>query len=167
MPNRREFLQSSAALSAVAMNGLLVREAAAMSAVRNYAGLHTIIYDDRYPEACEFAAAAAEQSVAIRALDAGDVTRLYEELDLLWRSRPFAIGGTTQFGPMFVLEQLGIERGLRTALRVEHRPHIVMAAESTREPFIHYYTPRDVQQGYGPAVDGPLYSWVIAPAMRG
>jgi len=29
--------------------------------------------------------------------------------------------------------------------------------------FIHYYTPQAVQQGYGVALDGPLYSWVIAP----
>jgi hypothetical protein len=131
---------------------------------------------------------------------------------------------------MLVLEQLGVERGLRMALRVEHRlqadgtlAHSVTAAEETlalanalgasdfawpvamaalacgcaspgdapertvalafggaqpelqragAEPpasasFIHYYTPRDVQQGYGPAVDGPLYSWVIAPTLRG
>jgi hypothetical protein len=167
MPNRREFLQTSAALSAVAMNGLLLREAAAMRAVRNFAGLHTVVYDDRYAEAREFAAFSAEQSVAIRALDAGDVTRLYEEFDLLWRSRPLAIGGITQFGPMLVLEQLGSERGLRTALRVEHRPHVVLAAEPTQESFIHYYTPQAVQQGYGPAIDGPLYSWVIAPTLRG
>lgn len=29
--------------------------------------------------------------------------------------------------------------------------------------FIHYYTPQPVQQGYGVALDGPLYSWVIVP----
>jgi hypothetical protein len=29
--------------------------------------------------------------------------------------------------------------------------------------FIHYYSPQAVQQGYGVALDGPLYSWVIVP----
>jgi hypothetical protein len=230
MPNRREFLQTGAVVSAFAVNGLLVRDAAALGAARDRVTLHKVIYDDRYADVRDFAATVAQRGIALAALDAGDVTRIFDELDVLWRSQPFAIAGTTQFGPMLVLEQLGVERGLRMALRVEHRlqadgtlAHSVTAAEETlalanalgasdfawpvamaalacgcaspgdapertvalafggaqpelqragAEPpasasFIHYYTPRDVQQGYGPAVDGPLYSWVIAPTLRG
>lgn len=38
----------------------------------------------------------------------------------------------------------------------------------TEPSLIHYYTPRGVQQGYGVAADGPLYSWLVAPrAARG
>jgi hypothetical protein len=32
---------------------------------------------------------------------------------------------------------------------------------------IHYYTPLALQQGYGPALDGPLYSWVAVPRSTG
>ena len=28
---------------------------------------------------------------------------------------------------------------------------------------IHYYMPHAVQQGYGPTLDGSLYSWVVSP----
>lgn len=40
-------------------------------------------------------------------------------------------------------------------------PTLPAAPEDTS--LIHYYTPRSLQQGYGVALDGPLYSWVIAP----
>jgi len=227
MPNRREFLQTGAVVSAVAMNGLMVRGAEAMSAARGRSALHKAIYDDRYAVAREFAAAVARQGVPIGALEDGDVTRFwYDELDLEWRRHPAAIAGTTQFGPMFVLEQLGVERGLRTALRVTHRPRpdgtlvheitadantvalggdlgaaglewpVLMAAlvcnvsapgtrqetaalaiggtqpqlaaaiaaqAGSQSSSIHYYTPRAMQQGYGVALDGPLFSWVLAP----
>jgi hypothetical protein len=227
MPNRREFLQTGAVVSAVAMNGLMARGAEATSAARAGLALHKAIYDGRYALAREFAVAVVRQGVPVGALEDGDVTRFwYDELDLEWRRRPAVIAGTTQFGPMFVLEQLGAERGLRMALRVEHRPQpdgtlvheitadantivlardlgaagfewpVLMAAlvcnvstaatsqetaalaiggiqpqlaaalqaqAGSQSSSIHYYTPRAVQQGYGVALDGPLFSWVLAP----
>jgi hypothetical protein len=228
MTSRREFLQTGAAVSAFAMNGLVARSAAATSAVAANAALHRAIYDDRYAECRLFAEAAARQGVASRAIANGDVTDFwYRELDLLWRERPVAIAGSTQFGPLFVLEQLARERGLRVAMRVEHRPraegtiaHVISApgetirfAEQLRSAGLewpalmaavacrcrddasslasvtmatpgtkpeltlesdakryasvtHYYTPRAVQQGYEVALDGPLYSWVIAAVAR-
>jgi hypothetical protein len=129
---------------------------------------------------------------------------------------------------MFVVEQFAAERGMRLALRVEHRAapdgtlkHVISARRETLElpqafealradwpgvmatlacrvcgddsewrnvelvtpglhaprlppssamqpPFIHYYTPHAEQQGYDAPIDGPLYSWVVAPrAQRG
>ena len=226
MPNRREFLQSSAVVTAFAANGL-TRDASAIGAARVRVDLYKTIYDDRYAEARSFAAAVAARGVAVGALERGDVTRWYEALDLEWRTSPVAIAGVTQFGPMFVLERLGAERGLRIALRVVHRPqadgtlrhevsadaHTVALArtlietgvewpqliaalicagggpdvtgrmeaalvgegavprlersatdEAAVQPsIIHYYTPRAVQQGYGEALDGPLFSWLLVP----
>lgn len=79
------------------------------------------VFDDRYAEGRTFAKAARHLDVPVRALDNGDVTAFwYDELDALWRERPAAVAGTTQFGPMFVLERLARERGMRVALRVEH-----------------------------------------------
>jgi hypothetical protein len=37
------------------------------------------------------------------------------------------------------------------------------AARALVEPsVIHYYSSRGVQQGYGVAADGPLYTWLVA-----
>ncbi|HJR69245.1 MAG TPA: hypothetical protein VKA43_04330 [Gammaproteobacteria bacterium] len=122
MPNRREFLQTGAAVSAFAMNGLVVRSAAATSAARAGTPSHKAIYDDRYAEGREFAATIGASGVPTRALDRGDITRFwYEELDRKWRSEPVAIAGFTQFGPLFCVETLAAERRMRVALRVEHR----------------------------------------------
>jgi hypothetical protein len=227
MPNRREFLQSGAAVSAIAANGAFVRGAKAVAAGPPVA-LGCALYDDRYAEGRRFVAVVGAQNVAAHALDDGDVTRLWhQELQGLLRRDGVAIAGFTQFGPMFVVERLALERGLRVALRIEHRAaadgklvHVfagpretfdlaqgfeasrsdwpaLMAALAYRvsgdvsawrtaelaslgldaprlppsptvSPFIHYYAPQAEQQGYGPALDGPLYTWVVAPrAQRG
>ena len=228
MPSRREFLQTGAAVSAIAANGAIIRGAQAVG-VRPHAALGRALYDDRYAEGRRFAAVVAALGVATRALDAGDITRFwYEDLEGILRGEPVAIAGFTQFGPMFVVERLAAERGMRVALRVEHRgaadgtlKHLfsgprqtlelaqgfealradwpalmaalasrvggddsawcdgelaapgldaprLPASSAPRPPFIHYYTPQAEQQGYGAALDGPLYSWVMAPrAQRG
>jgi hypothetical protein len=220
MPNRREFLQTGAVVSAIAANGVLVREVEAVGA-RPAIALDRAIYDDRYAEGRRFAAVVGAQGVATRALDDGDITRWYEELERLLRRELVAIAGFTQFGPLFVVERIAAERGMRIALRVEHRvtadgalTHVLagprdtlalarasevadwpglMAAlacsvggddsswltaelatpglvgprlppgAATLSPFVHYYTPQAEQRGYGAALDGPLYSWVVAP----
>ena len=226
MPNRREFLQTSAAVSAIAANGMIASPASAVGASRP-TKLHRAIYDDRYAEGRRFAEVVAAHRVPTRALDDGDITRFwYEELETLWKGEAVTIAGFTQFGPMFVVERLALERGMHLVLRVEHRvraggtlehsltgpretlalasgfealhadrPGLIAAlacsvggdvssahhAELTTPPpaprlseeaapfspsVIHYYTPLALQQGYGPALDGPLYSWVAAPRAK-
>jgi hypothetical protein len=121
MPNRRVFLQTGVVVSTIAMNGVIARSAGALGE-RPSVALGRAIYDDRYAEGRRFAAVIGAQSVATRALDEGDITRFwYEELDELWRREPVAVAGFTQYGPMFVVERLAAERGLRLALKVEHR----------------------------------------------
>src|SRR5688500_6295717 len=120
MPNRREFLQTGAAVSAIAANGVIVRGAEAVGS-RPPVALGRAIYDDRYAEGRRFAAVVREHGVATRTLDGGDDTGFWsEELEGLFRREPTAIAGFTQFGPMFVVERLAAERGIRLALRVEH-----------------------------------------------
>jgi hypothetical protein len=138
MPNRRVFLQTGAAVSAIAMNGVIVRSADALSG-RSGLTLGRAIYDDRYAEGHRFAAAVAAHGVATRALDEGDITRFwYEELDTRWRHEPVALAGFTQYGPMFVIERFAAERRMRLVLRVEHRverdstlTHVVAGARET------------------------------------
>jgi hypothetical protein len=120
MPNRREFLQTGAAVSAIAANGMIAGTAGAVGAAPTMT-LGRALYDDRYAEGRRFAAVVGAQGVPTRALDDGDITRFwYDELEPLWRRSRQAIAGFTQFGPMFVVERLAAERGMHVALRVEH-----------------------------------------------
>jgi hypothetical protein len=226
MPNRREFLQTGAAVSAIAANGMMTGTASAGGAPPRIR-FGRAIYDDRYAESRRFAEIFAAHGVVTRSLDDGDITRFwYDELETLWQREPVAIAGLTQFGPMFVVERFALERGLRVALRVEHRcgaggtlqhlftgpretlalaagfatlhadwpglvaalaysvdaddsprhdfvlataeaaPRLTPSTEPAAPSAIHYYTPLAVQQGFGPALDGPLYSWVVVPRAR-
>lgn len=233
MTNRREFLQTGVSVSALplVMRGLLAPGTAAARGTGERLVLHKAIVDDRYAEGRQFAETLGEIGVPAEALNDGDVTRAYLALDALWRNRPVAIAGLTQFGPMLVLERLGGERGLRMAFRAEHRvspdgmlahalsgaPETLDIAENLRrevldwpvliaalaancrgdcltpaeriiatpgrkpamtraapassvagepESVIHYYRPFTVQEGREIPWDGPLFSWVIAPAAR-
>ena len=85
MPNRRQVLQTGAALSAIALNGALARVAGAVG-LNPRAAVRRVIYDDRYAEGRTFAALAAAEGIATRALDAGDITCLYFELAEVLRS---------------------------------------------------------------------------------
>ena len=121
MPNRREFLQTGAAVSAIAANSMISRSAGAVAGSPAVT-LGRALYDDRYAEGRRFAAVVGAQGVRTRALDDGDITRFwYDELEPLWWREPVAIAGFTQFGPMFVVERLAAERGMQQVLRVEHR----------------------------------------------
>jgi hypothetical protein len=196
--------------------------------VRLYKG----IFDERYGEARAFGEQLARSGVVAQPFGDGDITSFwFDELDLLWRDNPVAIAGLTQFGPMFVLERLGRERGLQMVLRVEHRPeegglmrHLmsgpaqtldvltalsmdaggwpsVMAGavtgcrsncsalaehslvvqcpkpvlgggilsctpENAPERIIHYYMTEAHREGRELPLDGPLFTWVIAPKVR-
>jgi hypothetical protein len=123
MTNRREFLRTGLAASALplAINGLLSASDAAAMGVVPSVRLQSAVFDGRYAEGLTFAREIARYGVRAEALDAGDVTAVYEALDLAWRGAPTPIAGFTQFGPMFVLERLANERGLKLALVVEHR----------------------------------------------
>lgn len=227
MTNRREFLQTGAAVSALAMNGLLPAHAVAAAAASSKSPLHEVLYDDRYAEGRLFAATTRQHGVPARALDDGDLTGLwYSGIDLQWRSAAAPIAGITQDGPLLALRQLARDCGMRMILRVAHRPnadgtlaHVIAAPRETigvartlaaarlewpalfailacrctadvgppetftvatpgpppalrtdrpkeQPSFIHYYTPRRLQEGYGVDIDGPLNSWVLAPVRQ-
>jgi hypothetical protein len=140
MTNRREFLQTGVAVSALplAINGILTPDAAAASADVSNVRLYKAIFDDRYAESLTFAREVGRFRVPGYALENGDVTDLWYELDLHWRNEPAAIAGSTQFGPLFVLERLAHEHGMRVAIRVEHQvradgtlAHVMSASRET------------------------------------
>jgi hypothetical protein len=119
MANRREFIQA----------GLVVSAAASVAATSNQAAkaaepphrIHKVIYDERYAEPVRFAQAAEALGLRAHAIS-GDMTALwYGELDGLWRQEPVAIAGMTRHGPMFCLELLARDRGMRLVYQAEHQ----------------------------------------------
>jgi hypothetical protein len=140
MTSRRQFLQTGIAASALplSINALLSPSPAAAGSQVARVSLYKAIFDGRYAEGQTFARQAAGFRVPVHSLPYGDVTEIYDELDVLWRKERVAIAGLTQFGPMFVLERLARERGLQVALRVEHQvradgtlAHVVSAHPET------------------------------------
>jgi hypothetical protein len=80
------------------------------------------VFDDRYAEARRFGDAMRRLGVPGHGLANGDTTALWHGAQDLRRTRPpGAIAGTTQFGPMFVFEQLGQQQRMRASFRVEHQ----------------------------------------------
>lgn len=229
MTNRREFLQAGVVATALplAMGGIFRPEEAAAAAGLANIPLYKAVFDERYAEGRTFGSQVGRYGVAAQVIANGDISGFFEELDVLWRKQPLAVAGLTQWGPMFVLERLGRERGLHVALKVEHRVeqgalrHVMsgppetlgfaanLGAEGVAWPLlmagavagcrancpapattslvtegagprfdggrisaqgadgperiIHYYMPQGLAQGYELPLDGPLYSWVIAP----
>ncbi len=96
-----------------------------------------MIFDERFPASVAFGEEWKARGAAVHAIR-GDITDLwFHDLDLQWKKRPVAIAGLTAHGPLFCLERLAWDRGMRVVSRVE---------QPSCDP------------------DGePLTSWVIAP----
>ena len=124
MTNRRDFLRTGISVTALPLtaNALLSPDSAFTRTKGESVAIHKAIFDDRYAESQVFAETLGRFSVPLCAIENGDITSLwYDELDLLWREKPAAIAGSTQFGPLFALERLANERGMRIALCAEHQ----------------------------------------------
>jgi hypothetical protein len=113
MANRREFLQAS--LAASAFVSLLPASANAVATESNF---HTVVFDQRFADSVLFAAQFAEQGIAVHGMTKGDITPFWRnELAALWAEAPVPLAGMTTEGPLFCLEQLGAQYGLRVARR--------------------------------------------------
>ena len=100
---------------------------------------HLALFDRRFAAARKFARTTRAQGISTRAIT-GDVTWVwFNELHTLWKQRPVAIAGLTTYAPLFCLERLAWDHGMRVIQRDQHD------ARAPNEP------------------DQPLYSWVIAP----
>ncbi len=99
--------------------------------------LYKVIFDERFPASVAFGEVWSSRGAPVHAIR-GDITDLwFQDLDPHWKKQPVAIAGLTAHGPLFCLEQLAWNHGMRVAFRIE-------------------------QPSFD--VDGePLISWVIAP----
>ena len=127
MTTRREFLQAGIAASAlpVAIGGLASDSAAdpqpISSAQTAPVSFYTAVFDERFPESIAFAAEMARLGVPTHGIK-GDMTALwYHELQPLWSKTPVAIAGLTAHGPLFCLERLAWDHGMRVRFRAEHQ----------------------------------------------
>lgn len=134
MASRREFLQASiaAAVLPIATWARTISPAAGEPS-----SFYKVIVDSRFPTSVEFGVEMSRLGAPVHAID-GDMTDLwYHDLDAKWKQSPAAIAGLTAHGPLFCLERLAWDHGMRVLHRAEH-PDLDLNGE-------------------------PLISWVIAP----
>jgi hypothetical protein len=122
MTNRREFLHLG-----VAALSLPIAARAGMSpgifAPGESAGaepLYKVFFDQRFPSSVAFASEMERRSMPAHAIR-GDITDVwFNDLYYRWKQGPAAIAGLTAPGPIFCLEMLARDAGMRVALRVDH-----------------------------------------------
>jgi hypothetical protein len=138
--NRRQVLKGAAAASAAATGALSLRASAAASR-ESSPPIELFVFDRRFADARAAAVRRAANGVETAGFD-GDLTELwYDRLDLRWRAAPMNLAGLTTSSGLFVLETLAVDRGMRVVERIE------LSAQT--------------------AGGEPLYSWTIAPRVRG
>jgi hypothetical protein len=116
--NRREFLQTAAALSAAAP----LAGRAAFASGRAPTVLDAVVVDARHSEARDFAAVVGQLGAPLRVIE-GDITDLWQnELRRRWQAGAAAVAGLTERPALFVLERLAWDHGLRVVFEAEHIP---------------------------------------------
>ncbi|HTW65958.1 MAG TPA: hypothetical protein VME17_15135 [Bryobacteraceae bacterium] len=135
MASRREFLQAGLAASL-----LPVAASAASSgspAPESPANFYKVIFDERFPASVAFGAEWKARGAAVHAIR-GDMTDLwFQDLDPQWKKRPVPIAGLTAHGPLFCLERLAWDHGMRVVERVEH------GAQNGEELFFWVIAPKE------------------------
>ena len=144
MASRREFIQASIFQASVAASVLPMAVSGRNLAPRERAdqvNFYKVIFDQRFPGSVAFGEEWKARGAAVHAIR-GDITDLwFHDLDLQWKQRPVAIAGLTAHGPLFCLERLAWDHGMRVVSRIE---------QPSCDP------------------DGePLISWVIGPKHSG
>ena len=138
MNSRREFLQAGLAASMLPLAAAGSNLPPSQRDER--ASFYKVIFDERFPASVAFGVEWIARGAAVHAIR-GDITDLwFHDLDIQWKKRPVPIAGLTAHGPLFCLERLAWDHGMRVVSRVE----------------------QDARDGDGE----PLISWVIAPRQR-
>lgn len=123
MTNRREFLHLGvAALSLpIAARAGMSPQVLAPGEHSSAEPLYKIFFDERFPASVAFADEMKRFSIPSHAIR-GDITNAwFDDLYYRWKQGPAAIAGLTAPGPIFCLEMLARDAGMRLALRIDHR----------------------------------------------
>jgi hypothetical protein len=180
MIDRRRFVQHGVAGSVIALvGGIPMLAGAATSGVSRESGglladgvledglfgdngfkVHVAIFDRRFAAGRRFAQASETRGIPTRPI-AGDVTTLwYSELYPLWKRQPVAIAGLTTYGPLFCLERLAWDHGMRLLHRQEH------AARDDARDVAPNHAQGTARAGTPGEPDQILHAWIIAPRQR-
>lgn len=166
--SRRHFLQIG--ITATAWPLVARATHAAGAGARPATALLGVVYDTRFAESVAFARRSAALGFRTYAID-GDMTRLwYDEVYHRWRQRPTALAGLTAHGPLFCFAELARDVRMRVVFRAEHRAEADGAAMAdvvadclSGRIEIASATRVSVTS---PSGAEPLYTWVIAPALK-
>jgi hypothetical protein len=123
MTNRREFLHLGvAALSLpIAARAGVSPEIYAPGEDAGAEPLYKVFFDERFPASVAFANEMKRRSLPTHAIR-GDITNVwFDDLYYRWKQGPAAIAGLTAPGPIFCLEMLAHDAGMRVVLRIDHR----------------------------------------------
>ena len=140
MTNRRQFIQSGLAISALSITELASMRTAVAGGQGSKPVLENFVYDKRFAEAIAAARVVGGQGIVLREIE-GDLTELWSEhYSAAWRRQPMTLAGVTASDALFVLETLAGDHGMRVVQKTVHlsKPRNSAKAEQ-------------------------LYSWIIAP----
>ncbi|MDT8398864.1 MAG: hypothetical protein RQ899_09650 [Pseudomonadales bacterium] len=142
MTNRRQFIKSGLAFSALSITELTALKTAVAASGTPELRLEDFVYDTRFPSAVELARQVENQGVALAAMS-GDLTDLwYHRYSRHWKQAPMTLAGVTASDGLFVLETLAADH----RMQVIHRS--VLAVPSNYKN----HSPNET-----------LYTWIIAP----
>ena len=120
MADRRQFIKSGLALSAMCSSVLSAMPAGVGAAEVATLRLERFVFDNRFEEAREAAQQAAQQGIPLAEVS-GDLTDLwYDDLDLQWKKASMALAGITNRSGLFVLETLAADFSMRVVYRGIH-----------------------------------------------
>jgi hypothetical protein len=127
MASRREFLHAGLVASllpvAIPANQPAAQDAAPQDPTSQEAAprvsYYKVIFDERFPASVAFGEKWKAGGAPVHAIR-GDITDLwFHDLDAQWKKQPVAIAGLTAHGPLFCLERLAWNHGMRVVSRVE------------------------------------------------
>ena len=120
MASRREFLQIGVAALALPISARTGVKATAAAEESAPAQLYKVIYDERHASSRAFASEVKRLGAPVQGIK-GDITDFwFNELDARWKKEPVAVAGLTEHGPLFCLERLSWDHGMRVVYRADH-----------------------------------------------
>ena len=126
MPSRREFLQTGLAVSVFPLALPTNPDATetprrAHPVMGDVHAIYRVVSDVRFPEGALFAREAERLGASLVRIE-GDITDFwFHDLSVRWKTEPLAVAGLTAHGPLFCLERLAWDHGLRVVYRGSHR----------------------------------------------
>jgi hypothetical protein len=122
MIDRRQFIQTGLAGSmAGALGGAALLTGSLRVAARTPLPLHLALFDERFFEGLEFGYAMRTHGVRTSSTR-GDITETwYSDLHPRWIRGPAAVAGLTAHEPLFCLERLAWDHGMRVVYEGIHR----------------------------------------------